>query len=94
MLVRDAVSLVAEQDDRAFPGGLEPRQSHRPFGELHGEYPPAGGALIRDPAVLVGGDPVHARAPSRSERVTVPERGSVVRAVGDCDAGADRVAGP
>lgn len=94
MLVGDAVPLVTEQHHRALFRGFEARKRDRSFGELDGDDLPAGLSLLGNPAVLVDGDPVDARAPSWSERVAVLERGPVVRCVRDRDARPDGIAGP
>lgn len=93
VFVWDAVPFVAEQDHGAPAGGLQARQGYRALGKFDGDDLPAVGTLLLDPAFPVGTDPVHARASSRPERVAVRQRRSVMRAVGDRYACADRVAG-
>ena len=52
--VRDAMVLVAEQEDRALPGRLEPRQRDRVLGQLDRDDAPASRRAEVDPALLAG----------------------------------------
>jgi hypothetical protein len=72
---------------------LAPRQRRGAVGELDGDDPPAGGALLLDPVRPALTNPMDARTPRGSQRVPDGERVVVVVGVRDGDAGADGVAG-
>jgi hypothetical protein len=86
--------LVSQQHNGPPTRGLKPRQRHGALGELDGDDLPAKRALLIDPSLLIGADPVNVGPALGAQGVPVRECSPVVRRVRNRDTRSDGIARP